>query len=79
MEGHAAWDLGQSLGLFLRSTFFALFCFWCSNRLHTAAFSDVLMAPIAFFLCNILSVFVAIAASVLLLYVWTGMHQRPSA
>ncbi|KAH9226901.1 hypothetical protein K456DRAFT_1932146 [Colletotrichum gloeosporioides 23] len=61
------------------SAFFALFCFWCSNHLHTATLSDVLMAPIAFLMSYILSIFVAIAASVLLLYVWNGMYQRPSA
>ncbi|KAH0431463.1 hypothetical protein CcaCcLH18_07079 [Colletotrichum camelliae] len=122
MGGYAAWGLGQSLGLFLTSTVFALFCFWCSNHLHAAALSGVLMAPIAFFdttpqgrithrfskdmnaidnvvgeqlrifistsvqvigtiivVSIILPIFVAVAAGVLLLYIWTGMYYRPSA
>ncbi|OAQ61395.1 ATP-dependent bile acid permease [Pochonia chlamydosporia 170] len=122
MGGYAAWGIGQSLGLFLTNTVFALFCFWCSNQLHAAAFSGVLFAPIAFFdttpqgrithrfskdvdsvdnvvgeqlrifistlvqvigtiivVSIILPVFVAIAAGVLLLYIWTGMYYRPAA
>ncbi|KID93552.1 ABC transporter, transmembrane domain, type 1, partial [Metarhizium majus ARSEF 297] len=47
--GFAAWGIGQSLGLFLTNTVFALFCFWCSNQLHAAALSGVLFAPMAFF------------------------------
>ncbi|KAF5121156.1 Multidrug resistance protein fer6 [Metarhizium anisopliae] len=49
MGGFAAWGIGQSLGLFLTNTVFALFCFWCSNQLHAAALSGVLLAPVAFF------------------------------
>ncbi|KAJ4248426.1 hypothetical protein NW762_012763 [Fusarium torreyae] len=122
MGGYAAWGIGQSLGLFLTSTVFALFCFWCSNHLHAAALRGVLFAPIAFFdttpqgrithrfskdmdavdnvvgeqlrifistlvqvigtiivVSIILPIFLAIAAGVLLLYIWTGMYYRPSA
>ncbi|RMZ76996.1 hypothetical protein DV738_g4606, partial [Chaetothyriales sp. CBS 135597] len=122
MGGYAAWGIGQSLGLFLMSTVFALFCFWCSNHLHAAALRGVLFAPISFFdttpqgrithrfskdmdavdnvvgeqlrifistfvqvigtiivVSIILPVFLAIAAGVLLIYIWTGMYYRPSA
>ncbi|KAK2612253.1 hypothetical protein QQS21_001679 [Conoideocrella luteorostrata] len=122
MGGFAAWGVGQSLGLLLTNSVFALFCFWCSNHLHSAALSGVLFAPVAFFdttpqgrithrfskdvdavdnvvgeqlrifistlvqvigtiivVSIILPVFVAIAAGVLLLYIWTGMYYRPAA
>ncbi|RMD44640.1 hypothetical protein DV735_g585, partial [Chaetothyriales sp. CBS 134920] len=122
MGGYAAWGIGQSLGLFLTSTVFALFCFWCSNHLHAAALRGVLFAPISFFdttpqgrithrfskdmdavdnvvgeqlrifistfvqvigtiivVSIILPIFLAIAAGVLLIYIWTGMYYRPSA
>lgn len=49
MGGYAAWGIGQSLGLFFMNATFALFCFWCSNNLHRAAMSSVLLAPVAFF------------------------------
>ncbi|KHN96181.1 ABC transporter, transmembrane domain, type 1 [Metarhizium album ARSEF 1941] len=49
MGGFAALGIGQSLGLFLTSSVFAIFCFWCSNQLHAAALSGVLFAPMAFF------------------------------
>ncbi|KAI6778378.1 ATP-dependent bile acid permease [Emericellopsis cladophorae] len=122
MGGFAAFGIGQSLGLFFMSATFALFCFWCSNKLHAAALTNVLLAPVAFFdttpqgrithrfskdvdavdnvvgeqlrifmstlvqvigtiivVSIILPVFVAIAAGVLLIYIWTGMYYRPSA
>ncbi|TPX09118.1 uncharacterized protein E0L32_001619 [Thyridium curvatum] len=122
MGGFAAWGIGQSLGLFMTSVVFALFCFWCSNHLHAAALSGILFAPIAFFdttpqgrithrfskdmdavdnvvgeqlrifisttvqvigtiivVSIVLPVFLAIAAGVLLLYIWTGMYYRPAA
>lgn len=49
MGGYAAFGAGQSLGLFCMSASFALFCFYCSNRLHHAATARVLHAPISFF------------------------------
>ncbi|KAF4336771.1 multidrug resistance-associated 1 [Fusarium beomiforme] len=49
MGGYAAFGAGQSLGLFCMSATFALFCFWCSNKLHHASMSKVLLAPVAFF------------------------------
>ncbi|KAJ4215793.1 hypothetical protein NW759_009654 [Fusarium solani] len=49
MGGYAAFGIGQSLGLFFMNATFALFCFWCSNNLHRAAMSSVLLAPVAFF------------------------------
>ncbi|KAF5012188.1 hypothetical protein FDECE_1743 [Fusarium decemcellulare] len=49
MGGFAAFGIGQSLGLFFMSATFALFCFWCSNKLHRIAMSSVLHAPVAFF------------------------------
>ncbi|KAF4993418.1 hypothetical protein FGRMN_6505 [Fusarium graminum] len=49
MGGYAAFGAGQSLGLFFMSATFALFCFWCSNRLHHASMTKVLHAPVAFF------------------------------
>ncbi|KAM4059836.1 ABC transporter transmembrane domain-containing protein [Hirsutella rhossiliensis] len=49
MGGYAAFGIGQSLGLFCMSATFAFFCFWCSNKLHRAAMSGVLGAPVAFF------------------------------
>ncbi|RSM11839.1 hypothetical protein CDV31_006607 [Fusarium ambrosium] len=49
MGGYAAFGIGQSLGLFCMNATFALFCFWCSNKLHHAAMSSVLLAPVAFF------------------------------
>ncbi|KIL93713.1 hypothetical protein FAVG1_02274 [Fusarium avenaceum] len=49
MGGYAAFGVGQSLGLFFMSATFALFCFWCSNKLHHASMSKVLLAPVAFF------------------------------
>ncbi|ROW02128.1 hypothetical protein VSDG_02386 [Cytospora chrysosperma] len=49
MGGYAAFGIGQSLGLFFMSASFALFCFYCSNRLHHAAIARVLHAPLAFF------------------------------
>lgn len=49
MGGYAAFGIGQSLGLFCMSAAFAVFCFFCSNRLHHAAIAKVLYAPIAFF------------------------------
>ncbi|KUI54239.1 Oligomycin resistance ATP-dependent permease YOR1 [Cytospora mali] len=49
MGGYAAFGIGQSLGLFCMSASFALFCFYCSNRLHHAAIARVLHAPVAFF------------------------------
>lgn len=49
MGGYAAFGIGQSVGLFCMSASFALFCFYCSNRLHHAAVARVLHAPVAFF------------------------------
>ncbi|RGP79906.1 hypothetical protein FLONG3_1977 [Fusarium longipes] len=49
MGGYAAFGAGQSIGLFCMSATFALFCFWCSNKLHHASMSKVLLAPVAFF------------------------------
>ncbi|KAH7183235.1 P-loop containing nucleoside triphosphate hydrolase protein [Fusarium flagelliforme] len=49
MGGYAAFGAGQSIGLFCMSATFALFCFWCSNKLHQASLSKVLLAPVAFF------------------------------
>lgn len=49
MGGFAAFGIGQSLGLFCMNATFALFCFWCSNKLHHAAMSSILLAPVAFF------------------------------
>ncbi|KAM0342559.1 hypothetical protein ACHAPU_009411 [Fusarium lateritium] len=49
MGGYAAFGAGQSLGLFCMSATFALFCFWCSNKLHHASMTKVLHAPVAFF------------------------------
>ncbi|KAJ0124872.1 Oligomycin resistance ATP-dependent permease YOR1 [Diaporthe amygdali] len=49
MGGYAAFGVGQSLGLFCMSASFALFCFYCSNRLHHASIARVLHAPVAFF------------------------------
>lgn len=49
MGGYAAFGIGQSVGLFCMSASFALFCFYCSNRLHHAAIARVLHAPVAFF------------------------------
>ncbi|KPM39848.1 Multidrug resistance-associated protein 1 [Neonectria ditissima] len=49
MGGYAAFGIGQSLGLFCMSASFALFCFWCSNKLHHAAMSRLLHASVAFF------------------------------
>ncbi|KAF5017073.1 hypothetical protein F66182_11052, partial [Fusarium sp. NRRL 66182] len=122
MGGFAAFGVGQSLGLFSMSATFALFCFWCSNRLHHAAMSKVLLAPVAFFdttpqgrithrfskdvdavdnvvgetlrlfistsvqvmgtiivVSIIVPAFLAIAAALLLTYIWTGMYFRPSS
>ncbi|EAQ90318.1 hypothetical protein CHGG_02253 [Chaetomium globosum CBS 148.51] len=122
MGGYAAFGIGQSLGLFCMSATFALFCFWCSNRLHHAAISKVLHAPVAFFdttpqgrithrfskdvdavdnvvgetlrlfistavqvlgtiivVTIVVPAFVAIAAALLLVYIWTGMYYRPSS
>ncbi|KAK0751378.1 P-loop containing nucleoside triphosphate hydrolase protein [Schizothecium vesticola] len=122
MGGYAAFGLGQSLGLFSMSATFALFCFWCSNRLHHAALARVLHAPVAFFdttpsgrvthrfskdvdavdnvvgetlrlflstaaqaigtiivVTVVVPAFAAIAAAVLLIYIWTGMYYRPAA
>jgi len=122
MGGYAAFGLGQSLGLFSMSAAFALFCFWCSNRLHRAAMTRVLHAPVAFFdttpsgrithrfskdvdaidnvvgetlrlflstaaqavgtiivVTVVVPGFAAVAAAVLLVYVWTGMYYRPAA
>jgi ABC-type multidrug transport system fused ATPase/permease subunit len=122
MGGYAAFGIGQSVGLFCMSATFALFCFWCSNRLHHAAISKVLHAPVAFFdttpqgrithrfskdvdavdnvvgetlrlfistavqvlgtiivVTIVVPAFVAIAAALLLVYIWTGMYYRPSS
>lgn len=49
MGGYAAFGIGQSVGLFCMSASFALFCFYCSNRLHHASIARVLHAPVAFF------------------------------
>lgn len=49
MAGYAVFGVGQSLGLFCMSATFALFCFYCSNRLHHAALTRTLLAPLAFF------------------------------
>ncbi|CAK7199523.1 hypothetical protein SEUCBS139899_002203 [Sporothrix eucalyptigena] len=49
MGGYAAWGAGQSLGLFAMSTVFAFFCFWCSNHLHAASFTGIMLAPVSFF------------------------------
>ncbi|CAK7233340.1 hypothetical protein SBRCBS47491_008575 [Sporothrix bragantina] len=49
MGGYAAWGVGQSLGLLAMSTVFAFFCFWCSNHLHAASFSGIMLAPVSFF------------------------------
>ncbi|KAM0431452.1 hypothetical protein ACHAPT_005429 [Fusarium lateritium] len=49
MGGFAVFGIGQSLGLFCMIATFALFCFWCSNNLHHAAMSSILLAPVAFF------------------------------
>ncbi|KAI3396009.1 hypothetical protein diail_580 [Diaporthe ilicicola] len=49
MGGYAAFGVGQALGLFCMSASFALFCFYCSNRLHHAAIARVLHAPFSFF------------------------------
>ncbi|KAK7729787.1 hypothetical protein SLS53_009203 [Cytospora paraplurivora] len=49
MGGYAAFGIGQALGLFCMSASFALFCFYCSNRLHRASLARVLHAPLAFF------------------------------
>lgn len=49
MGGYAAFGIGQSVGLFCMSASFALFCFYCSNRLHHASIARVLHAPLAFF------------------------------
>lgn len=122
MGGYAAFGIGQSVGLFCMSATFALFCFWCSNKLHHAAISKVLHAPVAFFdttpqgrithrfskdvdavdnvvgetlrlfistavqvlgtiivVTIVVPAFVAIAAALLLVYIWTGMYYRPSS
>ncbi|KAK3296581.1 P-loop containing nucleoside triphosphate hydrolase protein [Chaetomium fimeti] len=122
MGGYAAFGIGQSVGLFCMSATFALFCFWCSNRLHHAAISKVLHAPVAFFdttpqgrithrfskdvdavdnvvgetlrlfistavqvmgtiivVTIVVPAFVAIAAALLLVYIWTGIYYRPSS
>jgi ATP-binding cassette, subfamily C (CFTR/MRP), member 1 len=49
MGAYAAFGIGQSVGLFCMSASFALFCFYCSNRLHHASIARVLHAPVAFF------------------------------
>ncbi|KAK0716056.1 P-loop containing nucleoside triphosphate hydrolase protein [Lasiosphaeris hirsuta] len=122
MGGYAAFGIGQSIGLFCMSATFALFCFWCSNKLHHAAMSKVLHAPVAFFdttpqgrithrfskdvdavdnivgetlrlflstavqamgtiivVAVVVPAFVAIAAALLLVYIWTGMYYQPSS
>lgn len=122
MGGYAVFGIGQSLGLFCMSATFAIFCFWCSNKLHHAALTRVLHAPVAFFdttpqgrithrfskdvdavdnivaeslrlfisttvqvvgtivvVAIIVPWFLAIAAAVLLAYIWTGMYYRPSS
>ncbi|KAF5664791.1 ATP-binding cassette transporter [Fusarium heterosporum] len=122
MGGYAAFGAGQSLGLFCMSATFALFCFWCSNKLHHASMTKVLHAPVAFFdttpqgrithrfskdvdavdnvvgetlrlfistfvqvlgtiivVSIIVPAFLAIAASLVLIYTWTGMYYRPSS
>ncbi|KAH7166579.1 P-loop containing nucleoside triphosphate hydrolase protein [Dactylonectria macrodidyma] len=122
MGGYAAFGIGQSLGLFCMSATFALFCFWCSNKLHYAAMFKVLHAPVAFFdttpqgrithrfsrdvdavdnvvgetlrlfisttvqvvgtiivVAIVVPWFLAIAAVLLLAYIWTGMYYRPSS
>lgn len=122
MGGYAVFGIGQSLGLFCMSATFAIFCFWCSNKLHHAALTRVLHTPVAFFdttpqgrithrfskdvdavdnivaeslrlfisttvqvvgtivvVAIIVPWFLAIAAAVLLAYIWTGMYYRPSS
>ncbi|KAK7425994.1 hypothetical protein QQZ08_007576 [Neonectria magnoliae] len=122
MGGYAAFGIGQSLGLFCMSATFALFYFWCSNKLHHAAMSRLLHASVAFFdttpqgrithrfskdvdavdnvvgetlrlfistavqvvgtivvVSIVMPVFVAVAAALLLAYIWTGMYYRPSS